>query len=227
MLTALFRTVILYSTLLVSLRLTGKRQLGQLEPTELALSLLLSDLAAVPMQDPGIPLVIGLVPMVTLVALSLLLSGLSLKSIFFRRLLCGRPVILIRDGIIQQEAMRRSRIMLDELLEELRLQGIIRIEDVKYALWETGGQLSVLLRTACQPVTPQQLELPVEEETQLPAVLISDGRLLTDALYRLGLDETWLAEELRKRHLNAPRQVFLMTRDGSGQVRCVRKEGTR
>lgn len=225
MLTALFRTVILYLFLLLSLRLTGKRQLGQLEPAELVSAMLLSDLAAVPMQDFGIPLLSGLVPMATLVAMSLLLSGLSLKSIPFRRLLCGRPVVLIRDGIIQQEAMRRSRIMLDELLEELRQQGVVNTEDVKYAIWETGGQLSVLLRSACQPVTPRQLELTVEEESLLPAVLISDGRLLEETLQALGLDRAWLDRELKKRHLESPRQVFLMTRDNSGAVRCVRKEG--
>ena len=127
MLIALCRTVILYLVLIVALRLTGKRQLGQLEPTELVLAMLLSDLAAVPMQDFGIPLLNGLVPIVTLLALSMLFGGLSLQSIRFRQLLCGQPVVLIQNGIIQQKAMRASRLMLDELLEELRMQGVVNI----------------------------------------------------------------------------------------------------
>ena len=157
--TALIRTVILYLILIVGLRLTGKRQIGELEPIELVLTMLLSDLASVPMQNFGIPLLNGLVPIVTLLSLSMLLSWCSLHSVRFRSLVCGEPAVIIRDGKLEQAAMRRNRLTLDELLEALRAQGVTSLGDVKYAILETSGQLSVLLRTDCQPATPSQLGL--------------------------------------------------------------------
>ena len=168
MITAFSRTVILYLLLLVGLRLTGKRQIGELEPIELVLTMLLSDLASVPMQDFGIPLLNGLIPIVTLLCLSMLLSSLSLRSVRFRTLLCGKPTLIIRDGVLQQDAMRHNRLTLDELFEELRTQGICRLSDVKYAVLETGGQLSILPRAKVQPVTPEQLHLAVEDDVALP-----------------------------------------------------------
>lgn len=145
MVTALIRTVILYLILIVGLRLTGKRQIGELEPIELVLTMLLSDLASVPMQNFGIPLLNGLVPIVTLLSLSMLLSWCSLHSVRFRSLVCGEPAVIIRDGKLEQAAMRRNRLTLDELLEALRAQGVTSLGDVKYAILETSGQLSVLL----------------------------------------------------------------------------------
>ena len=159
MITAFFRTALLYLLLIVGLRLTGKRQIGELEPIELVLTMLLSDLASVPMQDFGIPLVNGVIPIVTLLAMSMLLSCVSLRNVRFRTLICGKPAIIIRNGRLQQDAMRHNRLTLDELFEELRTQGVTDISDVKYAVLETGGQLSVLLRTAAQPATPEQMRL--------------------------------------------------------------------
>ena len=150
--TALIRTVILYLILIVGLRLTGKRQIGELEPIELVLTMLLSDLASVPMQNFGIPLLNGLVPIVTLLSLSMLLSWCSLHSVRFRSLVCGEPAVIIRDGKLEQAAMRRNRLTLDELLEALRAQGVTCLGDVKYAILETSGQLSVcLLYTSPSP----------------------------------------------------------------------------
>ena len=124
MMTAFVRTLILYSLIMIGLRLMGKRQIGELEPGELVLTMMISDLATVPMQDFGIPLLAGVIPILTLLALSMLLSQLSLSSLRFRRLVCGTPSVLIREGVLQQEAMRKDRYTLDELLEELRGQGI-------------------------------------------------------------------------------------------------------
>ena len=146
MATAFFRTVILYLLLIAGLRITGKRQIGELEPIELVLTMLLSDLASVPMQDFGIPLVNGIVPIVTLLSLSMLLSYGSLRSVRFRTLLCGEPTLIIRSGHILQDAMRRNRLTVDELLEALRGQGISDLQEVKYAVLETSGQLSVVPR---------------------------------------------------------------------------------
>ena len=153
MMTAFTRTIILYFLIMVGLRLMGKRQIGELEPSELVLTMMISDLATVPMQDFGIPLLAGVIPILTLLAISMLLSQISLHHLRFRAVVCGTPSVLIRNGEIQQEAMRRNRYTLDELLEELRGQGISNIADVKYAVLENSGQLSVLPWAAQQPPT--------------------------------------------------------------------------
>ena len=146
MVIAFLRTIILYLFIIAGVRLMGKRQVGELEPSELVLALIIADLAAVPMQDYGIPLVNGLIPIATLLCLSTLLSYWNLKSIRFRSLLCGRPAILVQDGAICQSVMARNRFTLDELFEQLRGQGISDLAQVKYAILETSGKLSVLPR---------------------------------------------------------------------------------
>lgn len=227
MITAFFRTAILYVLLIVGLRLTGKRQIGELEPIELVLTMLLSDLASVPMQDFGIPLVNGVIPIVTLLAMSMLLSCVSLRNVRFRTLICGKPAIIIRNGRLQQDAMRHNRLTLDELFEELRTQGITDISDVKYAVLETGGQLSVLLRTAAQPATPEQMRLDCEDDVFLPTVIINDGRLLRGNLRQTGHDEAWLQAQLSENGVDAPSQVFLLSIDERGEIICIVKDSAK
>ena len=226
MMTAFVRTVILYFLIMFGLRLMGKRQIGELEPSELVLTMMISDLATVPMQDFGIPLLAGVIPILTLLALSMLLSQLSLRYLRFRALVCGTPAVLIRDGTLQQEAMRKNRYTLDELLEELRGQGIASIEDVKYAVLENSGQLSVLPWSWRQPPTAAQLGLEVEDDTTLPVVLVNDGRVLRKNLAACGKDEQWLLQTLRGENLSSPREVFLLTLDERQQVICVKKEAS-
>lgn len=225
MITAFARTVILYFLIMTGLRLMGKRQIGDLEPGELVLTMMISDLATVPMQDFGIPLLAGVIPILTLLALSMLMSCLSLRSLRFRELVCGTPAVLIRHGVVQQQTMRENRYTLDELLEELRGQGISCVEDVKYAILENSGQLSVLPWTRQQPPTAAQLQLEVEDGVTLPTVLINDGRVLSRGLAACGHDRAWLEAQLRERHLSSPREVFLLTLDEQGRVFCVKKEG--
>lgn len=227
MITAFFRTAILYLLLIVGLRFTGKRQIGELEPIELVLTMLLSDLASVPMQDFGIPLVNGVIPIVTLLAMSMLLSCVSLRNVRFRTLICGKPAIIIRNGRLQQDAMRHNRLTLDELFEELRTQGVTDISDVKYAVLETGGQLSVLLRTAAQPATPEQMRLDCEDDVFLPTVIINDGRLLRDNLRQTGHDEAWLQAQLSENGVDAPSQVFLLSIDERGEIICIVKDSAK
>ena len=224
MMTAFARTVILYFLIMIGLRLMGKRQIGELEPSELVLTMMISDLATVPMQDFGIPLLAGIIPILTLLALSMLLSQISLHHLRFRALICGTPVVLIKDGAVQQAAMRKNRYTLDELLEELRGQGISSIQDVKYAILENSGQLSVLPRTSQQPPTAAQLGLEVEDDVTLPVILINDGRVLRKNLAACGRDEAWLEKQLKKSRLSSPREVFLLTVDEHGSVFCVKKE---
>lgn len=226
MMTAFARAFILYFLIMIGLRLMGKRQIGELEPSELVLTMMISDLATVPMQDFGIPLLAGVVPILTLLSLSLLLSQLSLHYLRLRALICGTPAILIEKGRICQTAMRKNRYTLDELLEELREQGYSKIADVKYAVLENSGQLSVFPWTAQQPPTAQQLGLDPQDDVTLPTVLINDGRLLKQNLKACGRDEQWLKKQLSREKAASHREVFLMTLDEDGTVYCVKKEPT-
>ena len=169
------------------------------------------------MQDLRIPLHSGLIPILTLLSLTMLLSVLTMKSIRFRALMCGKPSIIIRDGQIDQLEMRRNRLTVDELLEELRSHGYLNPSEVMYAILETNGMLSVLPHAAQKPATAQQLDIKVQE-TSLPTVLISDGVLLEQNLHSLGLDRTWLDRQLTKRRCSDPHKVFLMSADRSGVV---------
>lgn len=224
MTTAFLRTVILYFILMIGLRLMGKRQIGELEPSELVLTLIISDLAAVPMQDFGIPLVNGLFPIATLLCLSMLLSFFSLKSIRFRALVCGRPTVIIREGKVLQQNMARNRFTVDELLEQLRSQGYSDLSAVKYAVLETSGQVSVLPYTKDSPATPKVLGLDVQDDVTLPVLLINDGHVMSENLSASGHDGAWLDKQLKQRRLTSPRQVFFMTVDEAGGITCVAKE---
>lgn len=224
MITAFLRTVILYFLIMVGLRLMGKRQIGELEPSELVLTMMLSDLATVPMQDFGIPLLAGVIPILTLLSLSMLLSQISLQNLKFRELMCGTPAILIQEGKVQQDTMRQNRYTLDELLEELRGQGYTSISEVKYAVLENSGQLSVIPWSSGQPPTARQLGMDLPDDVTLPTVLINDGRLLDKNLSRCGKDRRWLAEVLRSNQLSSPRQVFLLTLDEQDNILCIKKE---
>ena len=224
MITALCRTVILYFLIMIGLRLMGKRQIGELEPSELVLTMMISDLATVPMQDFGIPLLAGVIPILILLSLTLLMSQLSLLNLRFRALMCGTPAILIRNGKLQQAAMRKNRFTIDEVLEELRSQGYSGIDAVKYAVLENSGQLSFLPWTAEQHPTAKQLGLSLEDETALPTVLINDGRVLRKNLRRCGRDEAWLKKTLKEQGFHRPEEVFLLTFAPESGVFCLRKE---
>lgn len=221
MITAFIRTIILYFLIMLGLRLMGKRQIGELEPSELVLTMMLSDLATVPMQDFGIPLLAGIIPILTLLALSMLLSQLSLYHLRFREILCGKPALLIRQGRLQQDTMRKNRYTLDELLEELREQGYTSISDVKYAVLENSGQLSIL------PWTKQQAsasQAGADAKMTLPIILINDGRIIKRNLDFCGKDAAWLHGILEQEKLSSPKEVFLLTLDEDQQVFCIRKE---
>ena len=222
MITALLRTVILYFLIMTGLRLMGKRQIGELEPSELVLTMMISDLATVPMQDFGIPLLAGVIPILTLLSLSMLLSQLSLLSLRFRELMCGTPSILIRNGKLQQDAMRTNRYTLDELLEQLRGQGYVSVDEVRWAVLENSGQLSILPWARQRPPTAEELGLTPEED-ELPFILINDGRIVRRNLARSGRNEAWLQKELRRTGHSAG-EIFLLTVDGSGKVLCIPKE---
>lgn len=226
MATAFFRTVILYILLMVGLRLLGKRQIADMEPSELVLTLIISDLAVVPMQDYGIPMINGVLPIITLLCLSMLLSFFNLKSIRFRALICGTPAVIIQNGEVNQKNMAKNRLTLDELFEQLRSQGFTDLNAVKYAVLETNGQLSILPYTKEAPITPLAADLGVKDRVTLPILVINDGHVMEDNLLASGHDKKWLTKQLSKRKLKSPREVFLMTVDEENTVICVAKEET-
>jgi len=222
MFTTLIRTMILYLIIIAGIRLMGKRQVGELEPSELVLSLLIADLASVPMQDQGIPLLSGIIPILTLLSLAMIFSVATMKSITLRTILCGRPSIVIREGKFDQREMRRNRLTVDELLEELRIQGYTDLSLIKCAILETNGQLSVLPYANQKPATAQQLDIPCSEGG-LPLVLISDGKLLEHNLQARGRNRAWLDKQLAQRGCSSPQSVFLMTLDEEGAIYLARK----
>ena len=224
MLIAMTRTIVLYLLLVVGIRLMGKRQVGELEPAELVLAMLMSDLASVPMQDFGIPLSYGVVPIVVLLSLTMILSVLTVRSLRLRLLLCGRPSILVERGQMLQKELSKVRMSPDELTEELRLLGITDLATVKYAILETSGRVSAILYADQQPVTPAQMQLS-PDEPGLPLTIIDNGVVYPDNLRRRGLDRRWLAKELSRRGVSGPGQVFFMTVDEAGGVYFARKEG--
>jgi uncharacterized membrane protein YcaP (DUF421 family) len=216
------RTILLYLIIVVTLRVLGKRQVGELEPSELVVAILISDLAAVPMQDIGIPLLSGVIPILTLLVLELLISELSMRSIRFRGFLCGKPTFLILDGHIDQRAMERNRFTLDELQECLRQNNILDVSQVKYAILETNGQLSTFLYPQYAPLTPKDAGKKAQDE-EFPVTVISDGHLMTANLEAAGFDLSWLQNQLFRVGL-AQQEVFLLTVTHSGQVHLIPKE---
>ncbi|MCD7881212.1 MAG: DUF421 domain-containing protein [Clostridiales bacterium] len=225
MIIAFIRTVVLYLLIIAGIRVMGKKQVGELEPTELVLAMLISDLAAVPMQDFGIPLLFGVVPIITLLCLTMILSVLTVKSRRLRLLLCGRPSILVEKGKLLQRELTRNRMTPEELLEELRLQGVTDLSLVRYAILETSGRVSVLLYANQQPATARQLSL-APEEPGLPLTVIEDGHVRRENLRRRGLNLSWLEKELSRQGVPSAKEVYLMTVDENMGVYLARKEGT-
>ena len=213
MLISFIRTVILYSILILVIRLMGKRQLGEMEPMEFVVTMLLANLAAVPMQETGIPLLAGLIPILVVLSMELLLSVLVYHSVHARRLLCGKPVILMENGRLLQDNMKKTRITPDELTEFARMEGITDLSGVKYAILETGGQISILPYTKYKPACAKDAGVKVED-AQLPVTVISDGHVLRENLPKLGKPRAWVDEVLRKRRvpsfLHAGRNAVLL-----------------
>ncbi len=218
----LLRTLILYCAVIAAVRLMGKRQIGELDPSELVVTILVSDLAAVPMQDLGIPMVAGLIPIATLIVLEILLSFLALKSRSFRRLINGQPAIIIRGGQLDIKKLRQMRLTTDEVIETLRKQNVSSVSDVKYGVIEPDGSLSVVLKQPQQQVTAEMLGL-TPKDTGLPLVVVSDGKLVSRSLQLLHLDPRDIENRLKNQSI-ALSDVFLMTLDDCGNTFLQRKE---
>ena len=223
MILSYFRTVILYSVLIAVIRLMGKRQIGQMEPSEFVVTMLVANLASIPMQEDGIPLLSGLIPILTVLGMELVLSHLSLKSIRFRKLLCGKPVILIENGKILQENLRRTRVTMDELTGHLREKDVLDPDSVQYAILETNGNLSVFPYPKEKPASAKEAGIPVKKQ-YLPITIVSDGVLLHENLQVAGKNLSWLHRVLSQNGLTLA-DTWLLTVDGGDRIRFYKKEG--
>ena len=222
MILSYIRTLLLYSVLITVVRLMGKRQIGQMEASEFVVTMLIANLAAIPMQDGGIPLLSGLVPILTVLGMELVLSWLSMRSVFFRKLLCGKPVILIENGNILQKNLRRTGVTLDELTGHLRLKDVLDIRSVQYAILETDGNLSVFPYPQTQPASAEEAGIQAKSQ-YLPITIISDGHLFPENLPLIHKDIPWV-EKILKQHDADQASTWLLTADQSGKILFLKKE---
>lgn len=222
MILSYIRTILFYLILIISVRLMGKRQIGQMEPSEFVVTMLVANLASIPMQDGGIPLYSGLVPIATVLGAELALSSMSMRSIRLRRLLCGKPVILIENGRILQENLRATRVTLDELTGHLREKDILDLRSVQYAILETNGNLSVFPYPA--EMAPAAKEMGIHPKEQfLPVTIISDGVLMEENLRYAGKNEDWVRSTLSQ-YRAVVANTFLLTVDKADHVYWLGKE---
>lgn len=220
---SLLRTVILYAAITAAVRIMGKRQISQLQTSELVVTLLISDLAVIPMQDTGQPLFSGLIPIFVLLALEVLLSYVMMKSGKFRRIICGKPVVLIADGRILQDNMRELRMSVEDLFEQLRQKDVFSLSDVRYAIVETNGTLSIVRYAAADALTPKDAGV-MPDENELEVVLVSDGCFSEASMELAGWDRERV-EKLLQNEKTPQREVFILTGDRTGAYTLIRKTG--
>ena len=222
MILSYLRTVILYLVLILSIRLMGKRQIGQMEASEFVVTMLVANLASIPMQDGAIPLYSGLVPILTVLGLELVLSGVILKSVRMRRFFCGKPVILIENGKIMQDNLRKTRVTLDELTGHLREKDVLDLRSVQYAILETDGNLSVFTYPKERPASAREAGVPTRKQF-LPYTIIEDGFLSEDNLKKAGKDRKWLTKILVEQGAEVE-NTFLLTVDDGDHIQWLGRE---
>ncbi len=223
MILSYLRTVVLYLVLIFAVRLMGKRQIGEMEPVEFVVTMLIANLASIPMQDGAIPLYSGLVPILTVLGMELVLSGLILKNVKFRKLFNGKPVILINNGTLVQENLRRTRVTLDELTCALREKNVLDVSKVQYAILETNGTVSVFPYPHFQPASAKEAGIATKEQS-LPISIVEDGCLFRENLALAGKTEDWLKGKLMEKNSSLS-ETLLLTVDGGGKVFYLKKEG--
>ncbi len=224
MLISFVRTILLYIVIVAAMRLLGKRQIGELEPSELAITILLSELAAIPMQDPAQPLTSGLIPMLVLLALGFLTSIIAVASPLMRRILFGKPSIIIENGKLNQKEIRRLRLSVDELAEELRLNAVASLQSVKYGIVETNGQLSIILHDGDTAVTRRDLGIHSHTPPPLPYTIIANGHLIRSNAKKAGLDAKDIQKVLAEHNIARIADVFYMSYDKHEGFHVIRAD---
>ena len=211
------KTVIIFFVIVFALRIMGKKQSGQLQPYEFVITLMIAEVASTPMDGPGTPTFYGLVPALTLLLLYFLCTFISLKSVRMRRILCGKPSILIHNGKVLKGELHKMNYGLSELMEQLRLYGNTRISSIHYAILETNGQLSILPYAANSPVTPSDMGIEATEENLCTAVVL-DGVFNPLGINQLGLSEKYVQSLITGLGFSKTSEVFVCTLSDSGEV---------
>ncbi len=205
------RCFILYCAVIVAVRIMGKRQIGELQPSELVITILISELASMPIQDTEQPLLSGILPIFTLAAIEVLVSIIALKSIKTRYLFYGKPIIMIYKGVIFQKEMEKARVSLDDIVEAMRSNGVASIEDVNFAILETNGNISIIPK----------------ESGEMAELIIIDGRVIKENIAKKGLSDNWLKNILKAQQVKSAKEIFLLTLDSAGKTYIVKKEKLR
>ena len=221
MIITLIRSIVLYILVLVVMRLMGKREIGQLQPFELAIAIMIADLAAVPMAETGIPISNGIIPILGLLVMHLIISFLNLKNMKIREILCGKPAILIYRGKIDEKVLKKERFTLNELQERLRSSNVVNLGDVEYAILETSGQVTVIQKPDKRTTTPKDFNITPEYEG-IPYDLVVDGKVMYKNLKTIGKDYNWLKKQVNKFNME-PEEALIVTFDGGSQMFCQKK----
>lgn len=220
---SIIRTVILYIVLMVSVRLMGKRQVGDMQPGELVVTILISEIATMPIQDIDEPIITSVMAIITLIAVEIFISFISMKNLKFRKLVNGGSAIVIKDGVIDQKLLKQLRLTVPDLMEVLRLQDVFDITEVSYAILETNGNLSVLLKPQNRQVTVKDAGLKSEADV-IPMLIVSDGIIIKEGLKLINKDEKFIQKILKIRKIEL-KDVFLLTADCDGNYNLVKKDG--
>lgn len=216
------RVLILYILVLITMRLMGKRELGQMQPFELVIAIMIADLASVPMSDTGIPITNGIIPILALLLIQLVISLINLKSIKGRSLICGMPSILIYRGKIDEKVMKKEKFTINELQERLRQNNVFNIGEVEYAILETSGQVTVIQKPEKRNTIPEDFGI-IPEYEGIPYDLVIDGKVMNENLKAIGRDYNWLLKQVEKFKIK-PEEALIVTFDGKGQIFCQAKE---
>lgn len=219
------RTVIIYVLVLFVMRFMGKREIGQMQPFELVIAMMIADLAATPMSDTGIPILYGIIPILSLLMMHIIISVINLKSIKLREVICGKPRILIYRGKIDEEALIKENFTINELQERLRVNNINNLGDVEFAILETSGQISVVQKPEKRALRPEDFNIEAKYEG-IAFDLVIDGQVMGDNLNKIGKDYKWLEKEVGKFNIK-PEDALVVVLNGDGTIFCQKKEGKR
>lgn len=222
MLITFFRAIVLYIIVLIVMRLMGKREIGQLQPFELAISIMIADLASIPMTETGVPISNGIIPILGLLVMHLMISVINLKSLKAREIICGKPSILVYRGKIDEKVLKKERFTINELQERLRGNNIVNLGDVEYAILETSGEVTVIQKPEKRGTIPEDFNILPEYEG-IPYDLVIDGKVMNQNLKLIGKNYAWLKKQVEKFEIK-PEEALIVTLDGKGQIFCQKKE---
>lgn len=222
MLISMLRTIILYAVILAAMRLMGKRQVSQMQTSELVVTLLISELAVIPIQEYNAPILMGIAPMAVLVVFEIFIAVMMMKSDKFRELLCGKPIVVIKDGKVNQKAMKRLRMTTEELSEHLRQNGVFYLDEAEYAVIETNGLMSVMKRADEDIITPAQAGIKVKQKP-IEVIVITDGVIAESSLSVCNQTKHWVEKTLQDNRVKLE-DVFIMTGDANGKYRIIKKD---